>query len=253
MNLFNFKRKLAEEIYFTPWTVEIESVEMPPVPSSSLMPNWYKKLPRFVNNSDKPIKAQAQKDLKTCSPFRDIMLTGYMYRTPADIEVIPYENGDVDIFWNPMLPFKVIEKRGSVLDEKNQGFGMPVPAGCNPNMFAFAPTYGSKASTKYSVLVTHPLNRHDLPFVTTSGLLDMKGLGTQGGNVPFFLKQGFSGLIPKGTPYAQIIPIKQEHWVHRIGKSEFAEYMKKVTLRDSLLWGWYNESVRENRSNRSYK
>jgi hypothetical protein len=30
--------------------------------------------------------------------------------------------------------------------------------------------------------------------------------------MPFFLKEGFSGLVPKGTPYAQIIPIKREDW-----------------------------------------
>jgi hypothetical protein len=32
------------------------------------------------------------------------------------------------------------------------------------------------------------------------------------GNIPFFLKEEFEGLIPKGTPYAQIIPIKRAEW-----------------------------------------
>jgi len=253
MNLFDFKKKLSKEIFFTPWIEEIEFMEITPVPSSSEMPNWYKKLPRFINNSDKPIKALAKKDLKTCSPFRDVMLIGYMYRTPADMEVISYENGDVDIFWNPHLPFKAVEKRGSVLDINNQGFGMPVPVGCNPIMFAFTPTYGSGVNDNYSVLITHPLNRFELPFVTTSGLLDPIGLGTEGGNVPFFIKQGFSGVIPKGTPYAQIIPIKQENWIHKINQYIPKQYMRKVALRDSVFLGWYDKSVRKIRTNRTYK
>mgnify|MGYP000079237726 FL=1 len=32
------------------------------------------------------------------------------------------------------------------------------------------------------------------------------------GNVPFFLKEGFYGLIPEGTPYAQVIPVKRKLW-----------------------------------------
>ena len=38
------------------------------------------------------------------------------------------------------------------------------------------------------------------------------------GNIPFFVKEGFTGTIEKGTPYAQIIPIKRSSW------SSFADY-----------------------------
>ena len=34
------------------------------------------------------------------------------------------------------------------------------------------------------------------------------------GNVPFFIKSGFEGVIPAGTPIAQLIPIKREKWVY---------------------------------------
>jgi hypothetical protein len=32
------------------------------------------------------------------------------------------------------------------------------------------------------------------------------------GNIPFFIKEDFSGVIPAGTPFAQIIPIKRDSW-----------------------------------------
>jgi hypothetical protein len=31
--------------------------------------------------------------------------------------------------------------------------------------------------------------------------------------MPFFIKEGFSGVIPKGTPFAQLIPVKRENWL----------------------------------------
>ena len=31
-------------------------------------------------------------------------------------------------------------------------------------------------------------------------------------NFPFFIKIGFEGIIEKGTPIAQIIPIKRDDW-----------------------------------------
>jgi hypothetical protein len=32
------------------------------------------------------------------------------------------------------------------------------------------------------------------------------------GNIPFFIKEDFVGVIPAGTPFAQIIPIKRSDW-----------------------------------------
>jgi hypothetical protein len=32
------------------------------------------------------------------------------------------------------------------------------------------------------------------------------------GNIPFFLKADFEGTIEKGTPIAQLIPIKRKSW-----------------------------------------
>ena len=44
-----------------------------------------------------------------------------------------------------------------------------------------------------------------------SGFMDSDRVFVNG-NVPFFLKEGFYGLIPEGTPYAQVIPVKRKHW-----------------------------------------
>jgi hypothetical protein len=239
MGFFNLQKKIT----FIPYVKELLDVEAPPVSASSKLPEWYKKLPQYVNNSDKPVKALGQKDLKTCVPFRDAMITGYLLVTPADLEVAIDEHGNISVFWNQGLPFVVVHKRGP-LAINNQGYGMPHPLGTSPTMFAWHATWGIETSKADSVLVTHPLNRHDLPFVTTSGIMD-SGYINVAGNIPFFFKEGFEGIIPKGTPYAQVIPFQRNDWTSSLGQANQEEYLKTMTLRDSYLNGFYSRFLRQ--------
>jgi hypothetical protein len=34
--------------------------------------------------------------------------------------------------------------------------------------------------------------------------------------MPFFVVKGFTGIIPAGTPYAQMLPFKRENWESEI-------------------------------------
>ena len=111
MGIFRSKPK---QILFQPFDEYVEASQSSPVSASGCIPEWYKKLPRYVNNSDKPIKALGHKDLKTCVPFRDAMISGYMILLPADIEVCISADGDVDVFTNPQLTFRVVDKRDRV-------------------------------------------------------------------------------------------------------------------------------------------
>ena len=85
------------------------------------------------------------------------------------------------------------------------------PEGYHSKHFHWWPNWGVELPKGYSLLVTNPLNRFDLPFLTTSGIIDSDSY-TSSGLMPFFLKEGFSGLIPKGTPFVQLIPVKREDW-----------------------------------------
>lgn len=236
----------SKTITFQPFDEYVEAAESPPVSASECMPEWYKKLPRYINNSDKPIKALGRKDLKTCAPFRDAMLSGYMILLPADVEISISATGDVDVFCNQQLTFEVVHKRGT-LTEENQGFGMPHPIGTVPIMFAWAPLFGTGTNKSDSVLVTHPLNRNDLPFITTSGIVDA-GYFPFAGNIPFFIKEGFVGVIPKGTPIAQIIPFERKDWVSKHLPSNRKKYSLAMTLVDTHLGGFYARFLRQPKS-----
>ncbi len=243
MWLFNKNKKIR----FQPKDEYVEAAQAHPISASSSVPEWYKKLPRYINNTDKPIKALGQKDVKTCVPFRDAMVSGYMYLLPADIEVAISATGDIDIFHNNQLTFNVVTKRGDINDPNNQGHGMPHPLGTSPIMFAWGALWGVKTDKADSVLITHPLNRHDLPFVTTSGIID-SGYFELAGNMPFFIKEGFTGIIPKGTPIAQVIPFERQDWISEKIPSNPKQYSFFMTLRDTYLNGFYSRFLRQPKS-----
>ena len=68
----------------------------------------------------------------------------------------------------------------------------------------------------YSLLVTHPINRDDLPFTTLTGLVDADLFHDVFVAFPARWRDcQFSGTLPKGTPVAQCLPIKREIWAER--------------------------------------
>ncbi|MCG8461128.1 MAG: hypothetical protein MI919_32995, partial [Holophagales bacterium] len=56
----------------------------------------------------------------------------------------------------------------------------------------------------WSLLVTHPVNREDLPFRTLTGLVDADRYGDAFIHFPArWSDPDFTGLLPRGTPVAQ--------------------------------------------------
>ena len=54
-------------------------------------------------------------------------------------------------------------------------------------------------------------NHFNLPYITVAGIIDSDKV-TNSGLLPFFLKTGFEGVVPAGTPIVQIFPFKREDW-----------------------------------------
>ena len=65
----------------------------------------------------------------------------------------------------------------------------------------------------YSLLITHPVNRHDLPFTTLTGLVDTDRYKDNFINFPARWRDpAFNGVLAKGTPIAQCVPVKRAIW-----------------------------------------
>jgi hypothetical protein len=79
----------------------------------------------------------------------------------------------------------------------------------------------------YSVRVSHPVGHHDSGFRTFDAVVDTDSWVSPV-NFAFLLEADFEGVIPAGTPIAQIHPFKREAWEHSV----FEEDVESLLIRD---------------------
>jgi hypothetical protein len=193
-----------------------------PRPAKDVIASWYKKGElTFTGPNGSLIDG-----MKACIPFLDVMISGYVLVTPIDITVTLNEDGTQSVNWDgPECLRAFVGERPKAL-----GSTIPRPAGHSPNGLVWSSRWGWKTPRGWSTLVTHPFNRHDLPFTTLNAFMESDTyIGA--GNIPFFLKEGFSGVIPAGTPFAQLIPVKRATWSHSVsyGMSKVAHALGGIT------------------------
>jgi hypothetical protein len=196
-------------IRFVPRISNKEDMLVEPVSCKKLIPEWYKNGEMFYEGPE----GKEHPGLKTCKPFIDVMIAGYFLLIPFDINVSVDENNNLKIGWDGP------EAWSGFIGERPKGLGstIPVPAGHRSNHLVWSSMWGWKTPRGWSSIITHPFNRSDLPFRTASGMIDSdRFMGS--GNSPFHLLDNFTGVIPKGTPYAQVIPVKRSSW------KSFADY-----------------------------
>lgn len=161
------------------------------LPSKNFIPDWYK-------NEDSSLV------LKRCMPFIDGFMSGYIATTLEDITIEQIDNEPV------VVSSDIVSTR----DNSSIGL-MPIPLGCSNKQFIWNSPYIIKTPENYSIFISHPINRYDLPFITLSAVVDSDSIMPKG-NIPFFIKEGFSGVIPKGTPMFQFFPFLRNEWTHII-------------------------------------
>jgi hypothetical protein len=188
-------------IKFIPWLGDKSILEYKPVRAS--LPSWWKD----GENEFELTGGGMANGMKTCIPFMEIMMTGYVLRIPFDIYVTKNEDGTINIRWNGPKEWQMFVGER----QKELGATIPRPVGHEPMGFTWSSQWSWKTPRGYSTFVTHPFNRNELPFTTLSAIVDSDKFSAQG-NVPFFLKKDFEGIIPAGTPFAQIYPFKREKW-----------------------------------------
>lgn len=183
-------------IFFHPASEEVYKHIQGPIPAKSAISQWYK-----------DIQPSKQKNVKNCIPFLDTMTSGYIQLTWEDIHVRRIEDS-VDVYTKNKTNVPLINIRTKSDISISENFY---------NIeFVWLRNWSVELPDGYSALVTHPLNRYDLPFVTLSGIVDFDTYNhTKVGNIPFYLSKNFEGVIPKGTPMFQIIPIKRDSWISK--------------------------------------
>lgn len=230
------------KIKFVPGFVGHSGRLTAPVPGVSTVPEWYRSLSRFDKSNDDitlGVKNNIGTDgamvaTKMCMPFFDALTGGYHYVLEDDLYVDMDTDGRPIISWNGDV----------MLVDKRPTLELPLPDNCHPIHYGWRMNWYYETPPGYSVLITHPMNRFDLPFYTMSGIVesDIWGLPVF---TAFFLKRNFIGVIPKGTPIFQIIPFKRDSW--ELEEAETEEELDKYELmaenRRSRLYGYYKETA----------
>ena len=202
------------KITFVPGTKEIEDNVISPQPAKKFIPEWYKNI-------------KAGKDfpnVKKCIPFLDSISSGYVQTTWCDINVTEEKDG-LKIVFDSKVPIFGSRKTSD----------MPVDKSFYETEFVWQRPWSTILPDGYSALIVHPLNRVDLPFVTMSGIIDFdKSIHAPIGNIPFFIKKGFTGTIPAGTPMFQLIPFKREDWSSENQPYSDVFWQKKLNERKGI-------------------
>jgi len=165
----------------------------PPKPAKTFIPDWFKSISPVI---------EGQMSIKRCVPVLDAFTAGYIIVTDVDF-MFDEQSGrflENATYMEPISQHFDFQTEEMVIDKN-----------LNPHPFKWNNQWHLKSPKGYSLLITHPLNRTDLPFHSLTGIVDADTHPVII-NFPFFMKKGFSGLIPAGTPIVQVIPIKREPW-----------------------------------------
>jgi hypothetical protein len=211
-----------------------------PKPASFYVPQWYRESEKYVRGNSLRVENYATNiGLKGCMPFIDMMTHGYMLELWTDI----YVSEDPDKSVNPVLNWTNTPDPVKVrLPEL--GGKIPRPHEHYDRMFNWQLQWGIKAPKNYSLIYSHPFNRFDLPFTTLSGVIDSDHYWGEGA-VPFFIKKGFTGVIPAGTPIIQIVPIRRNVWFSKVSEKLMKERDKQQWLLRTSITGFYKSKIRQ--------
>jgi hypothetical protein len=189
---------------------ELEGILPPPTPALLGLPDWLKTMPARTFS----VLGQAECDtVKRCPPFVDAMSFGFLMPLICDVKVHQGEfswdhewpPGDTSALVRSPIGFHDgCQVTGTPLFEEDRF------------VIKFHNLWTIEAPDGYALLFTHPANRFDLPFTTLTGLVDSDAYSDAWIHFPaHWHDTKFSGVLSKGTPVAQCIPVKRESWVAR--------------------------------------
>tara|TARA_S200002703_G_scaffold40851_1_gene35518 strand:+ start:242 stop:1006 length:765 start_codon:yes stop_codon:yes gene_type:complete len=229
-----------------------------PEPAKKVVPDWYKRMPTIMDKPNNKKKlpwarenfnrdpARMQLTMKACVPILDCITSGYIMKLPYDLLVTnSYTDDGKKMFsfdWNSSMDTSDFPEKihtHSIDQIKNS----PLESKATLNrIWKFNIPWRIHTKPGYSVYVTHPGYRYDLPFETLPGVVDTDGHHEI--NYPFLWKSDEEQLIlKKGTPVAQIFPFKRIDWNHKISEESSEEDINYKINFASRLGFWYRDLV----------
>ena len=187
----------------------------PIVPASKVLPDWYKNLAtRYPEQGQQPFDAPT---VKSCMPFFDALVQGYVIPLWADLYVTTVINGEGKP--NPLFTWG---EAGDVIINSHQSMqtlGVPImeqSLGGGP-AFKFISPWVIETPKNYSTLFVPPLNNAHPHFEVVSAIVSTD-IYNNIINFPFIWRgpADWEGVLLRGTPIVQLIPFKRDNFRHDI-------------------------------------
>lgn len=228
-------RKNMPNIYFEELFNELGVPK--PEPAINAFPKWFKDMPRFFNvDPNREVPTRDFGTIRDCPAVNDAMASGYVLYLPGDVFIDATGKEvrfNVGTFGN-----------GSRIHDAGFEFVTlhdPISTKGYTSMFDFHEqtlkwqTYwGVKTDEGYSTIFIHPFHRTDLPFHAVTAIVDTDKFATRS-PYAFFVKKGFKGIIPRGTPMMQVIPFRREDWQMKIVETDSHDYHRNQQMIASVF------------------
>lgn len=168
-------------------------------------------------------------------PVFDALASGYIITTYTDLYVSQRANFDTDtntvskqtLPWYQWPSFEPLDWH-PVIQAEEHPTRKHVPK--NAKYPKLKNPWSIKTPPGYSTLFIAPMHR-DNPIRILEGVVDTDTFLSPV-NFPFTLSDWtFEGLIPAGTPVAQVIPFKRENWEMRIGVQKDLDEQNNVLVK----------------------
>jgi hypothetical protein len=183
----------------------LEAILPKPTPAKRGLPDWLRAM-KMMAFSD--FHGTEIRTVKQCPPFVDAMMAGFLVPLPCDVSV---DRGRFSWNWDLPAPSVPDHTRAPLsFHVAAQLAGSPLADGDRPAI-KFNSFWTIELERGWSLLALHPVNRLDLPFRLLTGLVDADRFNQVGIFFPaLWTDPDFVGLLPRGTPVAQCIPVWRE-------------------------------------------
>jgi hypothetical protein len=193
------------KIIFRAQDEHVWEVRQKPYPAVKGLPEWWKNIPAYSTDDNKlRLNPQSTVTVKKCAPTLDALAAGYIVPLWSDILVTKNDE---------KMPYLQWKTNRAVFEvwHQSQVSNYEIPNGFSPIVFKYMHGWTIKTPPGWSCLITHPIGYSNVPFKAISGIVDTDNFETDI-NTPILIKSDFEGIIEKGTPMFQVIPIRRENW-----------------------------------------
>ena len=232
-------RRIAIFSNYGHWGNVDVSPESLPRPMSKMLADWWRDMPSHggfngaADNDDSIniLNGNEMPTIKRCIPILDSLTLGYGLVTTAEMYVKPY-TGDLntnvpdcpqeEVVIEATHPRRLERIPSLEISHHDYGQAMTHPLCQNSGQRlrkVFTP-WRIMTPPGYSVIITEPLNNPSKYWEIVPGVIDSDQFAPQINFMMVFKDPHFDGIVPAGTPLAQVIPFKRESWSSYISDSE---------------------------------